>query len=226
MIKIYNEIMGKTSLSFAYRMMKENILRLDLKPGQELKDVELQTKLRMSRTPIREAILLLKHDGLVENKKNGTCVKKISRSKFRDGCVLRSCLEKKMLKIACENFTEKELGVLEEILKEQEKVMNTTRDYQELHRLDIKFHQAIFEETGHNNLFVIAYTGFFDYWRVRELARYSKVNSVEILDGHKKIYSIIKNNTPKLIDEVMEEHFSLLDPELKELLDEYPFYFE
>ena len=102
-MKIYNHIMGKTSFSFAYRILKENILRLDMKPGEEIKELELLATLGMSRTPVREALILLKHEGLVENIQNGTYVSKIDKEKFKDGTLMRMAIEEKILSATSSN---------------------------------------------------------------------------------------------------------------------------
>ncbi|QNM15022.1 MULTISPECIES: GntR family transcriptional regulator [Fusobacterium] len=226
MLKIYDDVMGKTNLTFAYNILKQNILRLDLKPGQELKEPELQTKLRMSRTPIREAMILLKHEGLVETLHSGTCVSKIDRQRFKDGRMMRICLETRMMELACEEFPDEYLKRLEEIVERQEYILDTTRDYIEFHNLDIDFHKAIFEGVDYGNLFHMAYNGFYDYLRVRQLNSSSKIRDTFVLDGHKKLYEIIKTKNVDLIHEVLEEHFSRLDPKLNHFIEEYPHYFK
>ncbi|MBR8750547.1 HTH-type transcriptional repressor RspR [Fusobacterium sp. DD29] len=227
MLKIYDDIMGKTNLTYAYNTLKQNILRLDLKPGQELKEPELQTKLRMSRTPIREAMILLKHEGLVETlPHSGTCVSKIDKKRFKDGRMMRVCLETKMLELACDEFPQEYLERLEGILKRQEYILDTIRDYIEFHNLDIEFHRTIFEGVDYATLFHMAYNGFYDYLRVRQLNSSSKIKDTFVLDGHKKIYNIIKEKKREDIEDVLQEHFSRLNPKLEEFIIEYPHYFK
>lgn len=227
MVKVYNDVIGKTNLNYAYNTLKQNILRLDLKPGEEIKDSELQIILRMSRTPIREAILLLKHEGLVETiAQSGTFVSKIDKKKYRDGRLMRICLETKILNLACQDFPQEYLTKLEEILEKQKYVMDMTRDHVEFHRLDIEFHKTIFAGLGYENLFQVAYNGLSDYMRIRELNAVSKINDSFILDGHYKIYNIIKDKKCDEIDEVLDEHFSKLDPKVEYFIEEYPCYFK
>lgn len=225
MLKIYKHIMGKTSLSYAYRMLKENILRLDLKPGETIKDIDLQLKLEMSRTPIREAILLLKHDGLLETTKKGTSVKKIDIAQYEDGCVLRASLEKEVLRLACQDFMEESLAELQEVLNKYQEIVETTRESQVLIELDKKFHRTIFKGVGHENLANILNNSFYDYYRLRKLSKYVKYNSLAILEDHKRIFDIIKNKKTKLINDTLDKHYLLLDLEIEKLKAENPFYF-
>lgn len=226
-MKIYDYIMGKTNSSFAYRMLKENILNLELKPGEEIKENHLSEVLKMSRTPIREALILLKHENLIETfPQSGTFVSKIDRKKFKNGRMLRVSIETKILELACKNFPEKYLKKLEENIGKQEYILNTTRDYVEFHKLDLEFHKLIFEGVEYLELFDITNSNFFDYLRVRQLNSSNKIKDDYVLNGHKKIYEIIKNKTPKLIEETLINHFSRLEKKLDFLIDEYPYFFK
>lgn len=60
-MKIYDNIIGKTNADFVYKVLKRNILELKLLPGSEIKEQELSLIFNMSRTPIREALLLLNY---------------------------------------------------------------------------------------------------------------------------------------------------------------------
>ncbi|WP_294706357.1 GntR family transcriptional regulator [uncultured Fusobacterium sp.] len=226
-MKIYDYIMGKTNSSFAYKMLKENILKLELKPGEELKEPYLSEILEMSRTPIREALILLKHEKLIETfPQSGTFVAKIDKEKFKNGRMLRVCIETKMLELACESFPDEYLKQLEENLGKQEYILNTTRDYVEFHKLDLEFHKIIFQGVGYLDLFDITNSNFFDYLRVRQLNSSDKIKDNYVLNGHKKIYEIIKNKTPNIIEETLTNHFSRLGDKLDFLIEEYPFYFK
>ena len=55
-----------TDLRFGnhYRTLREAILKGELKPGERLMELQLASKLGVSRTPIREAIRMLEQEGL------------------------------------------------------------------------------------------------------------------------------------------------------------------
>ncbi|HBF42836.1 MAG TPA: hypothetical protein DDW42_04260 [Desulfobacteraceae bacterium] len=63
--------MSKTPLAVqAYRVIHERIITMDLEPGQHLDEKQLINQLGMGRTPIREALLRLASDFLVETQPN------------------------------------------------------------------------------------------------------------------------------------------------------------
>lgn len=56
----------------AYHLLRDWIVKGKLEPGQKLRDKELAERLGVSRTPIREALLRLEDEGLVQTKANST----------------------------------------------------------------------------------------------------------------------------------------------------------
>ncbi len=56
----------KVLTDWVYAILKDEILSLRLKPGSQLHIVKLSERLGLSRTPIREALLRLENQGLVE----------------------------------------------------------------------------------------------------------------------------------------------------------------
>jgi DNA-binding GntR family transcriptional regulator len=58
----------------AYIEIKRRIITLELAPGQRIDDYELSVELEFSRTPIREAILRLAAEGLVDMRTKGGCI--------------------------------------------------------------------------------------------------------------------------------------------------------
>lgn len=58
--------MVSTQHELAYQYIKSRILNLQLKPGEVLADTKIAGELSISRTPVREAFLRLKSEGLLE----------------------------------------------------------------------------------------------------------------------------------------------------------------
>lgn len=227
MVKIYEHIVGKTNSDFVYQILKKNILKLDLKPGEEIREQELLNVFDMSRTPIREALILLKHDGLIKAlPQSGTFVTKIDKDKFESGRMLRICVETGMIKLACEKFNEEDLEKLRENIEKQKYILATSKDFIEFHKLDLEFHQLICKGVGYLELLNITSNNFFDYLRVRELNSSNKIKDNYILKGHEKIYEIIKSKNVDSIDEVLKNHFRRLKEKLPELIEEYPYFFK
>ena len=57
---------GESQADLAYREIRALIVTLELPPGSVLSEPELQERLGLGRTPIREALRTLAHERLVE----------------------------------------------------------------------------------------------------------------------------------------------------------------
>ena len=64
---------------FIYRTLKYNIMTLFLKPGEKISESELQNFFNTSKSPIREALVKLKEEKLIEAiPQKGTFISKIN----------------------------------------------------------------------------------------------------------------------------------------------------
>ena len=78
-----NEFMPLREVVFL--TLRKSILRGELLPGERLMEISLANKLGVSRTPIREAIRMLEHEGLVVMKpRRGAQVAKITVQELND----------------------------------------------------------------------------------------------------------------------------------------------
>ena len=101
--------------------LKENIMSLELKPGELLSEVELSEKLNISRTPIREVLMRLKNEHLIEVKpQSGTYVSLIDLDLIEEAIFMRFALEEKVLKEACNYFPEDKIIELEKEIMERD----------------------------------------------------------------------------------------------------------
>ena len=68
-----------------FNTLREAILKGDLKPGERLMELQLASKLGVSRTPIREAIRMLEQEGLaVTMPRKGAEVAKMTLKDMED----------------------------------------------------------------------------------------------------------------------------------------------
>lgn len=78
----------------AYSRLREELIQGRLKPGQRLSEPELALRLGMSRSPIREALVKLEHEGFIERSAGGQArVKQLDVSEFEQLYVLRANVE-------------------------------------------------------------------------------------------------------------------------------------
>ncbi len=94
--------------------LRSQILRGELKPGERLMEISLANRLGVSRTPIREAIRKLEHEGLVVMiPRRGAHVAEITQQELKDVLEIRKSLEILAVTKICRCITDREFGELE-----------------------------------------------------------------------------------------------------------------
>ncbi len=113
--------------------------------GGALSETTLATALGISRTPIREALMRLKTEGLVRVvPQKGTFVFTADAREIRDICDLRAALEPPALRLAVQRAPQPFAARLDEIVGHMRARLETGKVSEYL-ALDTRFHWAFFE---------------------------------------------------------------------------------
>jgi len=213
--------------AYAYKILKRNIFELNLKPGSELSEKVIGEKLGMSRTPIREALILLKHDQLIESiPQKGTFVTKISAQKVLEAKVLRVALETAAFERVVEALDEEFIEDLRTNIKMQRIYCEGNRNYLEFHKMDNDFHKMIFEKAGIPGLWELALNGTGHYQRVRVLNAKNKTSDISVVKEHEEILEALEKKDIDKLRGMLEHHLGRTLLKLKKLEAENPEYFE
>lgn len=73
---------SKTKKNIVYEALKKRIISNSLRPGEPLNEGVLSKEMKISKTPVREALQQLERDGFVENVPGRGCF--VSRISFQD----------------------------------------------------------------------------------------------------------------------------------------------
>ena len=136
-----------------YQALLRLILSGDLRGGTELNEVALATRLKVSRTPVHEALRLLAGDGLVEQGANRrTRIRLFSRQDVREIYDMRTLLEGAAVERAAGNLSKE---MLAELRQEIDEILDTragakwTAKAIESNR---RFHETIAAACGNDRL--------------------------------------------------------------------------
>ena len=133
---------------YAIRILKDNIVRLELAPGSSINAREVAEQLHLSRTPVREALLELAKSKIVEvYPQSGSVVAPIDYALIEEAWFVRSVLETAVVELACDTVTPEGLEELEHNVKLQE-FYREDKDLEKLLELDNEFHQTLFRIAG------------------------------------------------------------------------------
>ena len=215
---LYEKNYKETGKAYAYRVLKSNIMCLELKPGELLSESDLSEKLSISRTPIREVLMKLKNEHLIEVKpQSGTYVSLIDKNLISEAIFMRSILEKEVLKQACEEFPEELFMELEKNLFAQKLIVDKEGKEIEFHDLDKKFHKLIFLGCNKINIWDSIMNLSTHYNRMRLLSE-MKTNRKQIIKQHEDMLNIIKNKKTDSIDEYICNHIMSPSNEWEDLI--------
>ena len=134
-----------------YQLLKERIMWLDLVPESVLNISELADEFGVSRTPIKEAMLLLQADGWILRHGSHFLVTPLSLVRIREINEIRSVLEVQANIWAMYRITDEELKSLKTLEKEILQV-NESPSKRKVVEVDLKFHRRLFEATKNNQL--------------------------------------------------------------------------
>lgn len=102
-----------TAATRVYDQLKGEIVRLDVLPGERLVELELCERLGVSRTPVREALRRLEHDGMVVSReRGGRFVRLIDMAAYEGVYAVRRALEGHAVRTACAIASDVELDAL------------------------------------------------------------------------------------------------------------------
>ena len=101
-----------------YERLKSMAITFVIRPGQRVNEVELSKALKVSRTPLREALNRLMVEGFLTRAPNkGFTGRLLDAKQIFDLYELRRALEASIVRIACERATDEELVELERFVK-------------------------------------------------------------------------------------------------------------
>ena len=134
--------------------LRKAILKGELQPGERLMEIALANRLGVSRTPVREAIRMLEHEGLVVMKpRRGAQVAKITEQELNDVLEVRKSLEMLAANKACERMTEEDMKAMRDAGAEFRKLaLNPNCDLTALTEADVAFHDTIYRGTQNRRL--------------------------------------------------------------------------
>jgi DNA-binding GntR family transcriptional regulator len=134
-----------------YEALKEKIIWLDLRPEAYLNLSELADSFGVSRTPIKEALILLQAEGLVLRHGSHFMVTPLSLGRIKEITEIRNTMEVQANIWAMDRITSEELASLEELKKGILEIDDMPSNRQ-LVEIDLKFHRTLFQAAKNSQL--------------------------------------------------------------------------
>ena len=176
----------------AYKIIKEAIISLKLKPGERLGISMLAKQLRISTTPVRAALARLEQEGLIEIIRfKGAFVAQIDDDDVEEIFELRKLLEGAAVKMAATSFSSDDLQKGGALLERMRKAYNTG-DMVYYAKASRDFHDLFTEKFGNQRMITVLKTFDDQLERVRLTAIRTVANIPLFIEDYTKIYEALK----------------------------------
>ena len=119
-MKVSEKKAKENNRDYALRILKENIINLELKPGSMISEQDIANELNLSRTPVHEALQELSTTKIIQIlPQRGSYVSLIDLSLVDEAIFMRSTIEVAVAELACDKASEQDLISMEENLNLQ-----------------------------------------------------------------------------------------------------------
>ena len=131
-----------------YALIRNRIIYIEYAPGEKINTRKLQEELGVSQTPIKDALLRLAGEGMVEiSSRRGTFVKDVTARDIFEIEGIRIVLETAAVEAIAEQITDAQVEKLESLYHDT-LIDRDNFDYGKFMEKDFRFHQEIIQLTG------------------------------------------------------------------------------
>ena len=194
-----------TTADAVHQALRHGILQGDLAPGERLRSDALANELRVSRTPVREALRKLEAEGLVARAGSGLIVRALSEQDLTELFYVREALEGMAARLAAENATPSEMAEIRELLEDMD-ALRQHGDVEALRRLTGEFHQLVCR-ASHNNLLLQSLQALLDTVRqIQTSTLHGEGRPAAALKEHRNLLRAIEARDGDRAEKLAREH--------------------
>lgn len=193
----------------AYLSVKEKIMRIDITSHTLLNENQIAQELKISRTPVREAVKMLASEGLVEIRDGiGVLVKSLTYKEIKDISEVRKSLQATAFKTSVRNIDDEELDEFLKFFASYKDISQKITDEQleKLHVMDNLFHNLVIDKC--NNNYLIKIDRDISQWiiRLRRISIKLIHHIEETADKHIELIDVIRSRDTELFSRAIAEH--------------------
>lgn len=201
---------SETAASLIYSDLRAELVSLKRAPGQVVSEAEIALSYGVSRTPVREAILRLSDEGLLEIfPQSGIIVSRIPLAALPEAIIIRKALEETTARLAAERATSSQILALRSILERQREA-DAANDGEAFHQADELFHATIAEVAGHSGIWKLILQVKIHVDRYRRLTLPQAGRIAQVIAEHEAILAAIEKHNPQAARLAMEAHLERL----------------
>ena len=206
----------------AYVQLKDEIRSNRMPPGYMAPEPEIALRLGMSRTPVREALLRLESEGLVELiPRRGARVLPIHADDMKEIYEILTALEPEAAaSLAQRKPTDEELAPLEAATSEMEMALAES-DLDRWAAADDRFHQKLLELHGNRRLADFVGALYDQAHRCRIVTLRLREPPAKSTEEHRNILECLRRGDPDAARKAFRQHRERTVAELLNILENY-----
>jgi len=191
----------------AYQALRDMIFSGELAPGSDHLESEMATRLGVSRTPVREAALMLESQGLLELRpRKGVRILPVSPDDMAEIYDVLTELECLAARNAAEKrLTDKSLQTLTNAIESMELAVSAG-DLEQWAQSDDAFHRELVRLGGNSRVTAIFEMMNDQVRRARAVTLFMRDMPVQSNEDHRQVYEAIKAGDAKRAGEVHRSH--------------------
>ena len=219
---------SRSARETAYQTIRSRIITMELKPGDPLNDRELAEELGISRTPMREALLMLSLARMVDIKpQSGTHVAPINLKLMEMEQFARFTLEKEILNRLRGRLTEEQIADYRnniEDYRQLEADLSQPERPTRLLELDNAFHRKAFELCGMEIHYDYMLSKLQHVERIRKFSLQTEENK-SVCGAHTRILEALISGSPEDVGEALQSHLTRYKLSVEQARAVHPEYF-
>ena len=207
----------ETASAAVYRVLRQEITWLKRKPGEPIIEKDIALAQRVSRTPVREALLRLAAEGLVDTvSKSGTFVARIPLSALPEAIVVRKALEQVTARSAAMRARRSDVTSLRAILERQREA-DAAGDRSAFHAADEAFHAAVAAVGGYPGIWSLVQGVKTQIDRYRLLTLPQPGRMARVVKEHAAVVAAIEDHDADRAAAAMEGHLDGLQISMEDI---------
>lgn len=213
---------SRNATAQVFEHLRELIVTIALEPGTVLARQQLADYFKLSTTPIRDALLRLEEERLVDiYPQHLTRVSAIDLASARQAHVLRLSVELEMVHQLAERRPAQLDGALDDLIVRQRQALERD-DLENFTRIDLEFHRTLYQAADISDLWQLVrrLSGNLDRLRRLHLPLNSKAQ--RILADHSDIATAIAAGNSAQARDAVRRHLSGTLSQINALREQYP----
>ena len=198
-----------------YQQLRDRMMALEIKSGSRLIEDEISADLEVGRTPVREALLRLQGEGLLE-RNGGWIVKEIDDSLIAATFECRIAIEGYATRMAAERATAEDIAILRGMVERMESGGLSRIEENRENRV---FHEKIVL-ASRNKIFHEMYERTqFPYWNLRTpFVIFTQDQKDYVSSSHRALLTAIEEHDPDRAERLAREHIEITFKIVREAL--------